>query len=76
MKFKQPHFLLFLSSILLLTACSPHPGTGVWKTDSDNPLGIEKLVGDLKVEQNLPAQNRKRLIGIVFGEAQKKKNYF
>ena len=44
MKFKQPHFLLFLSSILLLTACSPHPGTGVWKTDSDNPLGIEKLV--------------------------------
>ena len=44
MKFKQSRFLLFVSSILLLTACSPHPGTGVWKTDADNQLGIKKLV--------------------------------
>ena len=44
MKFKQSHFLLFISSILLLTACSRHPGTGVWITDTDNQLGIEKLV--------------------------------
>ena len=44
MKFKLSHFLLFISSILLLTACSRHPGTGVWITDIDNQLGIEKLV--------------------------------
>ncbi|WP_299876483.1 hypothetical protein [uncultured Cocleimonas sp.] len=44
MKFKQSHFLLFISSILLLTACSRHSGTGVWKTDTDNQLGIEKIV--------------------------------
>ncbi len=44
MKFKQSRFLLFISSILLLTACSRHPGTGVWITDTDNLLGIKKLV--------------------------------
>ena len=44
MKFKHAHFLLFISSILLLTACSRHPGTGVWKTETDNQLGIEKIV--------------------------------
>ncbi len=44
MKFKQSHFLLFISSILLLAGCSRHPGAGVWKTDTDNQLGIEKIV--------------------------------
>ena len=44
MKFKHAHFLLFISSILLLTACSRHPGTGVWKTETDNQLGIKKIV--------------------------------
>lgn len=35
-------FILFLS--LFLTACSPHPATGVWKTTGDNALGIDRLV--------------------------------
>ncbi len=29
---------------LLLTACSPHPATGVWKATDDNKLGIARLV--------------------------------
>lgn len=28
----------------LLTACSPHPATGVWKTTGDNVLGIDRIV--------------------------------
>ncbi len=30
--------------ILLLSACSPHPATGVWKTATDNEYGISRLV--------------------------------
>lgn len=44
MKFKQTHFLLIISTALLLTACSRHHGTGVWKTDVENSLGISRLV--------------------------------
>ena len=39
------HYSLFLPSIaLLLSACSPHPAAGVWKTTEDNDYGITKLV--------------------------------
>ena len=44
MKLKQSRFLLLVSTILLLSACSPHSGTGVWITDAENQLGINKLV--------------------------------
>ena len=33
---------LFLS--LFLSACSPHPATGVWKSTGDNQYGIDRLV--------------------------------
>jgi len=42
MKFHSSVFLL--SIILLLSACSPHPAAGVWKTTEDNDYGITKLV--------------------------------
>ena len=35
---------LVLLSLLLLSACSPHPATGVWKATGDNELGINRLV--------------------------------
>jgi len=39
------HYSLFLLSIaLLLSACSPHPAAGVWKSTEDNDYGITKLV--------------------------------
>jgi len=39
------HYSLFLLGIaLLLSACSPHPAAGVWKTTEDNSYGITKLV--------------------------------
>jgi hypothetical protein len=39
------HYSLFMLSIaLLLSACSPHPAAGVWKTTEDNDYGITKLV--------------------------------
>ena len=39
------HYSLFLLSIaMLLSACSPHPAAGVWKTAEDNNYGITKLV--------------------------------
>ena len=34
-------FLLVLS--LLLGACSPHPGTGIWSVEQDNEFGISRL---------------------------------
>jgi hypothetical protein len=35
--------LIFLFSLLIL-ACTPHPGTGVWKAISDNEMGISRLI--------------------------------
>ena len=34
--------LLFI--VFFLAACSPHPGTGVWKAIGENTMGIERLV--------------------------------
>ncbi len=34
--------VIFLS--LFLSACSPHPATGVWKATGENELGIDRLV--------------------------------
>ncbi len=34
--------VIFLS--LFLSACSPHPATGVWKATDDNALGVDRLV--------------------------------
>ena len=43
--FMKIHYSLFMLSIaLLLSACSPHPAAGVWKTTEDNDYGITKLV--------------------------------
>ncbi len=44
MKFISSRFLLLIIFSLLVSGCSPHPGTGVWKTADDNEMGIEKLV--------------------------------
>ncbi len=35
-------FIILLS--LFLSACSPHPATGVWKAVGDNALGVDRLV--------------------------------
>ena len=34
--------LIFILSFLV--ACTPHPGAGVWKSNGDNKMGIERLV--------------------------------
>lgn len=36
--------LLLLSIIFLLSACNPHPTSGVWKATTDNDFGINRLV--------------------------------
>ena len=38
------YYLLTISSLFLLTSCSPHPGTGVWKTEGENELGLSKII--------------------------------
>ena len=43
-RMKFTYSLFFLSITLLLSACSPHPAAGVWKTTEDNNYGISKLV--------------------------------
>ena len=30
-------------SLFLITACSPHPGTGEWASTADNKLAIKKI---------------------------------
>jgi outer membrane biogenesis lipoprotein LolB len=35
--------LLFIITSFLLSACTPHPGAGVWKATADNEQGISKL---------------------------------
>ena len=36
--------LYLLATALFLTACTPHPGAGVWKAAADNDYGISRLV--------------------------------
>jgi len=36
--------VLAISMALFLSACSPHPATGVWKATGDNDLGVDRLV--------------------------------
>ena len=44
MKFLYQHFFpVFVLSLLLLSACSPHLGAGVWRATADNNRGIAKL---------------------------------
>lgn len=40
---KTIHTSVLLTIILLLFACAPHPGAGVWKTTEDNDYGISIL---------------------------------
>ena len=40
--FRFTAFAIFIS--LFLSACSPHPATGVWKAIGDNQYGIDRLV--------------------------------
>lgn len=44
MKLLYSRFLFTVFVTLSLAACSPHPGTGVWKATADNKMGIERLV--------------------------------
>ena len=41
---KTFYALLLLAFTLLISACSPHPASGVWKTTQDNEYGISKLM--------------------------------
>ena len=41
---KTFHSLLLITFILLISACSPHPVSGVWKTTENNDYGITKLI--------------------------------
>ena len=40
---KKFHSLLLVTVTLLISACSPHPVSGVWGTAQDNEYGISKL---------------------------------
>ena len=42
MKFYTPIFLLVTT--FLISACSPHPASGVWKSLEDNDYGIKDLI--------------------------------
>lgn len=42
MKFSLP--LLLLSTGFILSACTPHSTSGVWKTTEDNKYGISRLI--------------------------------
>ncbi|HHJ36438.1 MAG TPA: hypothetical protein ENJ87_11790 [Gammaproteobacteria bacterium] len=38
------HSLYLISITLLLSACTPHPASGVWKTKQDNDYGLAQLI--------------------------------
>ena len=44
MKLLLSKFLFIAIFALLLSACSPHPGMGVWKATTGNEMGIDRLV--------------------------------
>lgn len=44
MKHFNFYTLSVIFSLFVLSACSPHPSTGVWKSTTDNALGVSKIV--------------------------------
>ncbi|PCJ85660.1 MAG: hypothetical protein COA54_10710 [Thiotrichaceae bacterium] len=42
MKYYTSLFLIIIAA--LLSACSPHPGSGVWKATAENDYGIDKII--------------------------------
>ncbi len=36
--------LLLLTTVFILSACAPHPASGVWETTEDNDYGVGRLV--------------------------------
>lgn len=41
---KHFYTVLLLSLTVFITACSPHPASGVWATTDDNDYGISKVI--------------------------------
>ena len=44
MKLLSARIVFVTLASFLLVACSPHPGTGVWKATGENEMGIDRLV--------------------------------
>ncbi len=44
MKHLNYPFVILFSCLLILTACSPHPGTGVWSANAENKYGLSKII--------------------------------
>jgi hypothetical protein len=54
--------LILLTQIFLLCSCTPHPGSGVWKSSGENEYGINRMVvsfdgtASFTTSKNNPAQ--------------------
>ena len=49
-------YLLLPTIVVLLSACTPHPASGVWKTTEDNDYGVSKLVVGFDGRANFETQ--------------------
>lgn len=44
MKLFNHYFIIIIFSFFGLSACSPHPSTGVWESTDNNELGVTKII--------------------------------
>lgn len=49
--------LVLLAIVYMLSACTPHPASGVWKTTEDNDYGLSKLVVGFEGRANFATPN-------------------
>lgn len=49
---------LIISTSLFLSACSPHPGSGVWKANAENKEGITKLIVSFEGKAEFVSTNK------------------
>jgi len=53
---KYIYTALLLSLSICITACSPHPASGVWKATDDNDYGISKVIIGFDGRANFTSQ--------------------
>ncbi len=73
-KLPHPFIVFILLSLLILSACSPHSGTGYWQTQGSNSLNISSINITFEGTADFYTQGKKEAIYRCFWSAATEKS--
>ncbi len=73
-KLSKPFSLLLITSLFILTACSPHPGTGYWQSQGSNLLNVSHINITFEGTADLYASSKEEAIYRCFWSASAEKS--